>query len=251
MGNPVIFVHGIGASALVWEKIKVPTRETFYLSFRHHFSSPAKEVPELERFIREVLSQTKKEKVILVCHSMGGLVARKYLAKHKDSHQVEKLILLCVPNLGTLGLSLDWIPIFMIGVGLVAYRYIWPLILSVIGLGWVLVSLLRGVLLLYPAERSMRPGSRFLKELNAQALPTDVRYISILSDTRYFPHVLVNLLLFREGGDGAVPLSSQKLSGTCVPNFSELNYSELKVDLPHFAIPKWLHPKIIKAIEMG
>jgi hypothetical protein len=58
-------------------------------------------------------------------------------------------------------------------------------------------------------------------------------------------------LLFREGGDGAVALSSQKLSEKCVPNFSRIDYKELYVDLPHFAIPKKAHSAIREAVEMS
>jgi pimeloyl-ACP methyl ester carboxylesterase len=250
MGNPVIFVHGIGASASIWKKFDVPGHALFYISFSKRYAGPLSLVPELAKFIQQVLRRTKKEKVILVCHSMGGLVARKYLVDFSDSHRVEKLILLSTPNLGSLALSFNWIPLLLIVLGFAGLKYVWPLFLFFWGLILEAVSLWRGVLLLSPAAWAMRPGSEFLRELNSKEMPEDVNYISVLSDTKYFSHRLVNVLLFREPGDGAVPLSSQRLSPRCAPNFSRLNYSEILTDLPHFAIPKKLESEVIKAVEM-
>lgn len=203
----MIFVHGIGAAASVWKRFDIPGHPAFYISFVNRFADPAKQVPELAKFIGDVLKKTKAKKVILVCHSMGGLVARKYLVDHKSSHNVERLILLSTPNLGSIWLYFKW----------------------------------------SPAARAMRPGSKFLKELNSQDMPKDLKYISIISDTKALPYRLVNLLLFREGGDGAVPVSSQKLSSKCVPNFAGLDYSEIKISLPHFQIPKGAEQAILQA----
>ncbi|KPJ64619.1 hypothetical protein AMJ44_12420 [candidate division WOR-1 bacterium DG_54_3] len=248
MGNPIIFIHGIGASASVWKKFDIPDHPAFYISFSKRFANPSDQGSELAEFINQVLKETKKERAILVGHSMGGLVARKYLVDHRDSCKIEKLVLLSVPNLGSIGLSTNWFPLALIVLGFWGYKYVWPLLLCMVGVIWELFSLWRGVLLLSPAAWALRPDSRFLRELNSKEMPEEVRYISILSDTKDLPHRLVNLFLFREGGDGAVPLSSQKLSNRCAPNFSRLDYSELSVDLPHFAIPKRIPPEIIKAL---
>jgi pimeloyl-ACP methyl ester carboxylesterase len=249
MGNPIIFVHGIGASALVWKKFDVPGHPVFYISFSDPYAEPSVQAVELAKFIKEVLEKTGQEKVGLVCHSMGGLVARKYLVDNLTSHSVEKVIFLSTLNLGSVGLSFNWLPLILIIIGALGYRFIWPLLICLLGLVWEMVSYLRGVLLLSPAAWSMRPRSKFLRELNTREMPKDVKYISVLSDTKFFPHLLVNLFLFREGGDGAVPVSSQRLTGRCVPNFSELDYRELHVSLPHFAIPKKIEPHIIEALR--
>lgn len=249
MGYPIIFVHGIGASASVWKKFDIPDHPAFYISFSNRFADPNRQVPELAKFIDEVLQKTKQEKVILVCHSMGGLVARKYLVDYEDSHRVERLILLSTPNLGSIGLFFNWLPVVLIILGALGFQYIWPLLFCLIGLAWEVISYLRGVWLLSEAAWAMRPNSKFLQELNSKEMPEEVRYIAILSDTQDFPHRLVNLFLFREGGDGAVPLSSQRLSTRCVPNFSRLNYAELNISLPHFAIPSQISPQIIKALS--
>ncbi len=250
MGYPVIYVHGIGASARVWKKFEIPDHASFYISFSNRFANPINQVPELAKFIDNVLKQTKQDKVILICHSMGGLVARQYLADYKASHKVEKLVLMSSPNLGSMGLFFNWLPLALIIIGVLGYKYIWPLIFCLIGLIWEATSFVRGVLLLSPAAWAMRPNSSFLKALNLKNMPADVKYISVLSDTKDLPHKLVNLFLFREGGDGAVPLSSQKLSLKSVPNFDRLNYSEVAIDLPHFVIPYQVDQVILQALEL-
>ena len=249
--NPVIFVHGIGASGEDWKRFKIADHPAFYITFANHFAHPAKQVRQLCSYMDEVLEKTKKSKVILVCHSMGGLVARRYLVDNLYSHKVEKLVLMSTPNLGTIGLSFDWLPLIMIFLGAAGLKF-YPLVFLLIlmgGITWEVVSYLRGVLLHSPADLAMHPHSKFLKQLNKKNLPAEVEYVAVLSDTKVFPHRLVNLLLFREGGDGAVPISSQRLSQKCVPNFSDLNYREVQIDLPHFSVPKKADSAILQALS--
>jgi pimeloyl-ACP methyl ester carboxylesterase len=246
--NPVLFVHGVGTSAGVWKRFTIPGRNSYYISFSNRFAHPKDQVAELKDEIGRILKLEGKEKVVLVCHSMGGLVARKYLADHLLDHHVEKLVLLSTPNLGSIGLSFNWFPILLIITGIAGFKWIWPLLLILAGTVWETVSFLRGVLLLSPAVWAMRPDSRFIRGLNAMKMPTDLEYVAALNDANYFPHGLVNLFLFREGGDGAVPLSSQKLSQLSVPNFSELHYSELRTNLPHFALPRRAQAVVLQAL---
>jgi pimeloyl-ACP methyl ester carboxylesterase len=56
----------------------------------------------LKELIDTTLSQTNSDKVILVTHSMGGLIARNYL-KLFGEDKVDKLILISVPNNGVEG----------------------------------------------------------------------------------------------------------------------------------------------------
>ena len=54
----------------------------------------------LARRIEEILTATGAEKLVILAHSMGGLVARAYLRKHGARH-VAKLITLGTPHQGT------------------------------------------------------------------------------------------------------------------------------------------------------
>lgn len=54
----------------------------------------------LDRVVREVTEATGQPRVVLVCHSMGGLVARAYLRAHGAS-RVAALITLASPHHGT------------------------------------------------------------------------------------------------------------------------------------------------------
>ena len=246
--NPVLFVHGIGTSAGVWERFAIPGRNSYYISFSNRFAHPNDQVAELKDEIGRILRIEGKQKVVLVCHSMGGLVARKYLADHPLDHHIEELVLLSTPNLGSIGLSFNWFPVLLIITGIAGFKWTWPLLLTLTGTVWETVSFLRGILLLSPAVWAMRPDSGFIKGLNAMEMPTDLRYVVVLNDASYFPHALVNLFLFREGGDGAVPLSSQKLSQRSVPNFSGLDYSELRTSLPHFLVPRRAQAFVLQAL---
>jgi len=51
--------------------------------------------------IEEIKWKTGYNKVNLVCHSMGGLVARSYIQSEHYLYDVDKLILLCTPNAGS------------------------------------------------------------------------------------------------------------------------------------------------------
>ncbi len=55
----------------------------------------------LDAFIKAVLSKTGGEKVDIVAHSMGGLVAKQYLNNKSNAVNVETFIMLGSPHLGT------------------------------------------------------------------------------------------------------------------------------------------------------
>ncbi|RBW70804.1 acetyltransferase [Bacillus taeanensis] len=51
--------------------------------------------------IKEVKRKTKAKKVHLICHSMGGLVARAYVQSDYYENDVQQLIILATPNAGS------------------------------------------------------------------------------------------------------------------------------------------------------
>lgn len=124
----ILFVHGLGGDAqATW---RAPGRAGFaeligsdaalsseadvqFFSYpttllRLPFSSEAPRVRDLAEGLRSQLELRYKEykSIALVCHSLGGLVARKYLVEEakRSPHsklRVDKLLLLAVPNLGS------------------------------------------------------------------------------------------------------------------------------------------------------
>ena len=225
--NPIIFVHGVGASASIWKKIDILVRPVFYIWFADRFGHPTNQVFELSRFIDGILQKTNQEKVVLVCHSMGGLVARKYLADHPSNHNVEKIIFMGTPNLGVPLLRLNYFPSILIIAGLVLsiiFQNIYFILVAIIGISIEVGFYLRGIKLISKAVESIKANSSFLADLNSRKLPTDVEYVCLIS--RIF------------SGDGAVSVGSQRLSEKCVPNFSELNYKEIPINKPHFQEPQ-------------
>ena len=64
------------------------------------YTSFGKLVPELGQRIEKVCKATGADRVVLVGHSMGGLVCRSYLARH-GSDRVERLITISSPHSGS------------------------------------------------------------------------------------------------------------------------------------------------------
>jgi len=223
----IIFIHGIGATGQVWDKTQAAVGQHYKCSaitFKDRFGNPDQQVEELKDF----LSQYKKEELILVGHSLGGLVARKYLVAHSAGARIKKVVLLGVPNQGIFGLTFNWIPLaieILVSIVALAFENYYLFWIVLLASGYDFFSYLRGVKLISPAASAMKFHSKFLKDLNSKSLPTSVQYVVLLSKPWY--HLL---------GDGAVSQDSQKLN--CVPNFKELNYQEIPLTVPHFKEPQ-------------
>ncbi|MFH1511431.1 MAG: alpha/beta fold hydrolase, partial [Candidatus Woesearchaeota archaeon] len=65
----------------------------------------------LNEIIDSVKLVTGRDKIVIVGHSMGGLVARRYLQAFGPS-DVSRLILVAVPNKGVVGSTADYCPVF-------------------------------------------------------------------------------------------------------------------------------------------
>ncbi len=107
----------------VWQKINVPMsiKTSYYFDI---LTNQGKSIViqtktdnldtytlRLKDIINEVKSKTNRKKVIIVAHSMGGLIARKYLSVFGES-DVEKLILITTPNNGISKNTLALCPVF-------------------------------------------------------------------------------------------------------------------------------------------
>jgi pimeloyl-ACP methyl ester carboxylesterase len=105
-GMPVVLVHGYfsnrGYFAPLVEALEAGgVAPVFTPNFRTVFTSIDHFVDELDREIERIAAGSGHERVVLVCHSMGGLAAREYL-RRRGSGRVAKLVTISSPHHGTL-----------------------------------------------------------------------------------------------------------------------------------------------------
>jgi pimeloyl-ACP methyl ester carboxylesterase len=236
-----------------------------YVTFSDHFAGPDKLSGELKKTIDDTVEETwanfkdhfrSKEdiKVNLVCHSLGGLAARKYLVDNYKDHHVSKLVLIGVPNKGISVLTLNWLPAGLVVGGAAGFLLSGnPLFLSASVVGAVsdALSYARGVKLISEATGAMKPDSMFLSDLNGSEMPSDVEYVVILCRAEDFLHASSNRILGYEKGDGAISFDSQSLKHAGIPNFKELNYRELEAVSSHFEEPSGSERAIIEALNVS
>jgi triacylglycerol lipase len=102
--RPLILVHGYGCSRGVWwylrRQFEAAGHVVATVSLVPPYASIGKLVPQLARKIEEVCATTGADQVVLVAHSMGGLVCRSYLASHGNG-RVERLITIASPHSGS------------------------------------------------------------------------------------------------------------------------------------------------------
>lgn len=101
---PVLLVHGYLCNRGYWWRLRPALEAAGYqvatLSLQPAFGDVGGYVPQLARRIDEVRTATGSDQVILLGHSMGGLVARAYLHRHGGAH-VARLITLGSPHHGS------------------------------------------------------------------------------------------------------------------------------------------------------
>jgi predicted alpha/beta hydrolase family esterase len=69
-------------------------------NFRAAFATIEQFAVGLHEAIERIAAATGQDKVIVVCHSMGGLAARRYVMEHSDA-RVDRLITIASPHHGT------------------------------------------------------------------------------------------------------------------------------------------------------
>jgi pimeloyl-ACP methyl ester carboxylesterase len=183
---------------------------------------------ELDKIISAVLNVTKRNEVILVGHSMGGLAARAYLQSvpYKFNPNVVKLITVGTPHLGS--------------------RESDHCLSS--GIGFVLSVVCTAKTASHVGPRSLSPDSEKLKGLNGYLkfgsleiqlpldLPDSVEYTSIIVSwgakytlTKCCFQLPPNAIpQYNEPGDGIVTIASQDLSSVA----KNIKHKPLRVDFP-------------------
>jgi len=103
-GLPVLMVHGYGANGGFWVHLAAQLEAQGYshatVDLEPVFGDIEDFAVQLERAVRTLLAATRSEKVIIVAHSMGGLVARAWLRRFGAAH-VARIITLGTPHFGT------------------------------------------------------------------------------------------------------------------------------------------------------
>lgn len=228
----VVLIHGLDDTGSLWddlvaEMVGLPYR---VLEFTYPNDQP---VGDSAALLAESLSELKTESVVLVGHSMGGLVSRELLTspelgfadRSAGLPKVKGLAMLGTPNHGSEWARLRvWLELRDLAVRMHDNRFA------------LLSSLADGA---GEAKVDLRPGSKFLKELNARPMPEDVEYLlvagvatpdlqwaelkeRVLEDYPEMQPVVETLepvyrSTSRRLGDGAVTLESLRLEGLPEP----------------------------------
>lgn len=102
--RPLLLVHGYGCSRGVWWRLRRQLEAAGYIvstvSLAPPYTHIGKLVPLLQRRVEETCRATGAKRVVLVAHSMGGLVCRSYLSRF-GATRIERLVTLASPHAGS------------------------------------------------------------------------------------------------------------------------------------------------------
>ncbi len=103
--RPVLLIHGYLCNRGLWWWLRRRLRQRGIAAATINLEPPLGGIDglaeALARRIELLLGETAADRVVLVAHSMGGLVARAYLRRH-GSEKVVRLVTLATPHHGTL-----------------------------------------------------------------------------------------------------------------------------------------------------
>ena len=103
-GPPVLLVHGYGANGGFWVHLAAQLEQRGYshatVDLEPVFGDIEDFAVQLEQGVQTLLAASGSDKVIIVAHSMGGLVARAWLRRFGATH-VARIITLATPHFGT------------------------------------------------------------------------------------------------------------------------------------------------------
>lgn len=103
---PVVLIHGTSDSNGIWEKLTHNLRTDGWAVFIPGFGNRStltveESASQVGAYVDAVLTVTGAEKVILVGHSQGGVVARYWMHVRGGAPKVKHLVSLAAPNHGT------------------------------------------------------------------------------------------------------------------------------------------------------
>lgn len=108
---PILLLHGYQCNRGAWLRIRSGLEAAGWVVATHSLEPALADIDDyaegVARRIDEVLAATGAAQVILVCHSMGGLVARAYLRRF-GAARVARVITLASPHHGSRLAWLAW-----------------------------------------------------------------------------------------------------------------------------------------------
>jgi triacylglycerol esterase/lipase EstA (alpha/beta hydrolase family) len=103
-GYPVLLVHGYGANGGFWAQLAALLEAQGFshatVDLEPVFGDIEAYAPQLEQAVQALLQASGSAKVVIVAHSMGGLVARAWLRRF-GADRVARIITLATPHHGT------------------------------------------------------------------------------------------------------------------------------------------------------
>lgn len=103
---PILLVHGFFCNSGFWWGIRRFLRRLGYsdvhtINLEPIFGGIPCFAEQVQQRVNEILGESGASRVILLCHSMGGLVARSYVQRLDGAQRVAKIITLGSPHQGT------------------------------------------------------------------------------------------------------------------------------------------------------
>jgi pimeloyl-ACP methyl ester carboxylesterase len=99
--RPVVFVHGYAQNRVDFLRVARTLRRRGFgdlFGFNYPWlSSLQANAQRLQRFVASVCEECRAERVDLVCHSMGGLVAMQFLLTEEGARRVSRCVTIATP----------------------------------------------------------------------------------------------------------------------------------------------------------
>ena len=164
VGTPILLLHGLADNHSIFTLMRRGLlRRGFSRVFAMNYSVRTRDVrtaaAQLAEEVEGIVEETGYERIHIVAHSLGGVVARYYVTRLGGDERVHTLATLGSPHTGTLA------------------AYLLPTSLT----------------------RQLRPGSGLMQELNQPAPGCRTRVIAIWSDTDEAVVPAVNASLHQDG----------------------------------------------------